>query len=242
MDNKPQSKYNFFGLVIDANKNAEPLPQLDAFKGLLLEAYTFTALIIHDQDHHDNGEPKRPHLHAYIKSDTKMTKKQMLNSVTDLLQIEPALISVECSNNEFLLCQYLTHQNHQEKHQYSRELIDTKNRAELDRLLDETRPTKQQQIDYDLQVLEDSKTILEVCKKIGLEKANRYRNIYNQITQEKKQDIDGLYHELNSHRDFITKLGEYIEDVYFDNSNDCLFYRMVKALYFKYYESIDLDR
>lgn len=241
MDNKPQSKYNFFGLVIDANKNAEPLPQLDVFKGLLINAYTFTALIIHDQDKHDNGEPKRPHLHAYIRSDLKMTKKQMLNSVIELLQIEPALISVECSNNEFLLCQYLTHQNHKEKHQYSRDLIDTKNRAELDRLLDETRPTKQQQIDHDLQVLESSHSILEVANKIGLEKANRYRNIYNQITQEKKQDIPSLYKELENYREFITKLGEYIEDVYFDWSQDTLFFRMVRALYFKYFDHIDID-
>lgn len=237
-----QNKYNYFGLVIDANKNAEPLPQLDAFKNALVNCnYALIALIIHDQDTHDNGAPKLPHLHAYVNTAVKMTKKQMLLATANTLDIDVCQISVECSNNEFLLCQYLTHQNHPEKHQYSKDLILTNNQPDLDRLLAETRPTKQQQLDHDLQVLTDSHSILEVATKIGLEKANRYRNIYNQITQEKKQDIPSLYKELETYREFITKLGEYIEDVYFDWSQDTLFFRMVRALYFKYFDQIDID-
>lgn len=238
----PQSKYNYFGVVINAKKNT--LNTLLELKELeeqifLHFKYKFFATIIHDKDIKENGQPKTEHLHAYISTDYKYTEKQMLKDISNTLQIETEQISIEGSNNEYLLCQYLTHQNHKEKHQYSASQVSAINDTELDRLLNETRPTKKDQLTLDLETLEHSKTIIEVAHQIGLEKANKYRNIFNQIKAEKKQDLDNLIKELTLYRNFVEDIIQATKRVFQDKSIDTQFYKLVQDLYQRYFEYCD---
>ena len=137
----------------------------------------FVATIIHNRDT-ENNKPKRTHLHAFIETPEKYTKKQFLGLLNDLLGINTDQITLELSNNRFLLVQYLIHKNDPTKAQYSRNEIDTNNSELLSKRLDETAPTK---ADKQHQILNDMlgcQTLTEFCEHQGVEIGNRYRDIF----------------------------------------------------------------
>ena len=237
MEKNPRSKYSYFGLVIEPEKEStNPDQELAHFQDLLLLVKSrLVATIIHDKDT-ENNEPKRIHLHAYISYAEKHTEKQVLSDISSLLDINPIRVSVRGSNNEFLLAQYLIHKNDKEKYQYSIEEIKSNNKEFILGLVSESAPTKPKNEDEDLQLsLKQCKSILELMDTIGLQQANRYRPIFNQIKQEQGTDIKSLYEQLNKYATFTKQIERLLTYEVFTDDIDRKS-QLYKALYqlFKY--------
>lgn len=196
------NKYQYFGVIINAQKESPQIvDDLRTFEHLLQECkeYQFLATIIHDNDVMDNNQPKRPHLHAFVdfgKGNDK-TINQALKHFSESLKIDKDQISIEGSNTDVLLVQYLTHQNHPEKAQYKAELITTNNRERLSTLLS---MTYQPPVDTD-KLIEEAlfkcRTLTDLINKVGVKDATKYRTTFNQIKDEQESNLAGLSRRLD---------------------------------------------
>lgn len=240
---KPQSKYNYFGLVFNAKKESpNTFEELEQISSRLLSINDlFISTIIHDRDTDSNGELKRTHLHAYIESAEKYTEKQLLSLVCEFVELEPVQVSISGSNNEFLLAQYLVHKNDPKKYQYELADINSNDIEKLHKLIENKTPTKEQQKNAILGEIKDSKTLLELAEKVGLDIANKYRPTFNQIKQEQRQDFDGLIKENQKLYQFIDKLDLLTKAVYFDGSQSTEFFRAVQDLFLAYFEQLKIN-
>lgn len=200
MEKTPTSKQKFyyFGAVINAKENSLfIIEDLRGYEAQLQDSleFSFIATIIHDQDKDIEGKAKLSHLHAFFRVAEPLTHRQALTTLRAVLQCEETQISVDGSNNDILLCQYLTHQNHPEKAQYSAELVKTNNREKLsDILAKKYEPPKNEQEEA-LEAVFSCITIADLAKEIGLDKANKYRGFFNQVKQEQRQDYESLKHK-----------------------------------------------
>lgn len=195
MKKSPQAKYNKFGVVLNAKKESiNPTEELTLFTSLLLgHKDFFVATIIHDKDILENGEPKTIHAHAFIETnDLKYTEKQFLKLINEILKIEENQITIEGTNNEFLLVQYMLHKNQPKKTPYPKEKIETNDLNKLNERLEETRPTKQSKEMELLEKFKTARSLLDLAEKIGISEANRYRSTFNQIKREQNLDYEGL--------------------------------------------------
>ena len=166
----------------------------------------------------------------------------MLNELVNRLMLDINQISVDGSNNPYLLGQYLIHKNDIKKTQYDRKLIDTNNIEKLNEILDEQRPTKDSKQAELLEHIKRSPTITELTDKVGLELANRYRPIFNQIKQEQRIDYQSLMHIRVKYYELLQTLYEKIKlGVYFDNSAKGDFYETMKQLLDRYKDEIETD-
>lgn len=192
---KNNEKYLSFGIVINAQKeSANPYQELAQLQATLLKHKEFfVATIIHDKDKDENNYNKITHLHAYIEfPNTKHTKKQLLELLSGCLNIEQIRLSIEPTNNGFLLVQYLTHKNDQNKHQYNYEDILTNNEDLLSIRYNQIYLTKEQRdanLEYDIKT---SKTMLEFLERQGIQNAKNYRNVFNDIKREQRLDLDRM--------------------------------------------------
>lgn len=204
---KNNEKYLSFGVVINAQKeSANPFQELAQLQATLLKHKEFfVATIIHDKDKDENNYPKITHLHAYIEfPNTKHTKKQLIDLLSGLLNIDQVRLSIAPTNNGFLLVQYLTHKNDQEKHQYSFTEILTNNDNLLSIRYNQIYISKEQRdanLEYDLKT---SKTMLEFLERQGVQNAKNFRAVFNDIKREQHLDLDRM---LN----LDTKLDNFIE-------------------------------
>lgn len=217
---KNNEKYLSFGIVINATKeSANPLNELAPLQATLLKHKEFfVATIIHDKDKDENNYTKITHLHAYIEfANTKHTKKQLLEQLAGLLNIDPIRISIEPTNNGFLLVQYLTHKNDQEKHQYNLEDVLTNNEELLRIRYNQIYLSKEQRdanLEYDIKT---SKTMLEFLERQGVQNAKNYRNVFNDIKKEQRLDLDRMISLDNKLDQFIEWLLEHKRII--ENSN-----------------------
>lgn len=157
--------------------------------------YKFVASIIHDKDTKVNGEPKTPHLHAYIENTTKDTKRAIVNELKELLKVGEECISVEPTNSAILQVQYLTHKNDRLKTQYAFEKIATNNPSLLKEKYETNykRPLTSDDIEQELFI---NATMTDLIKSVGLDIAKKYQSVFNQVKNEEKQDIKGLQNQL----------------------------------------------
>lgn len=211
MGKQQNEKYNSFGLVIDPQKeSANPYYELAQLQETLLGCKDFfVATIIHDKDKDKNNYPKITHLHAYIEPKTKMTKKQCLETFSALLSIDPLRISVDPTNNGYLLVQYLTHKNDQDKTQYSIDLVKTNNTDLLTLKYNEiyVSPTeRQEQLKRDIF---ECKTLSQLVNKQGLENTKKFQTIFNQIKREQGLDLDRFANIIDRLEFFIDWLEEH---------------------------------
>ena len=207
METPSNKKSRLWVVVINDKKEATQEQSVATFqkfqiKLLNYNIFRFIATIIHDKDQ-ENGEPKRTHLHIFIELNDQLTKRALLDQLTDLLEIDREQASIEATNNEFLGVQYLIHKNDQNKHQYDKEDIKTNNTELLDKRLGEQ---YQSQEDIITKAVIEELDITSLINKIGIEKANKYRPLFNQIKQEQKNDLQSLIEtnkELKEDREFL---------------------------------------
>ena len=138
-----------------------------------------------------------------------MTKKQCLETFSALLSIDPLRISVDPTNNGYLLVQYLTHKNDQDKTQYSLDLVKTNNTDLLTLKYNEiyVSPTeKQEQLKRDIF---ECKTLSQLVNKQGLENTKKFQTIFNQIKREQGLDLDRFANIIDRLEIFIDWLEEH---------------------------------
>lgn len=220
--NDPKQKYNIFTCVFNADKKStNPAKELALLQNTLLtDIFSFVATIIHDKDLTDNGEPKTIHMHAYIETNEKHTKKQFLDMISELLKIDREKISVEGTKSNVLMLQYLTHKNQPNKAQYEVEQILTNNKKLLIERMNTQYKTKEQKNNDLLADMKDCKTILELADKQGIETANKYRNTFNQIKQEQKQDYQALVKEIDLYKIILRKIYKLLNEPYITNQEN----------------------
>lgn len=219
--NDPKQKYNIFTCVINADKKStNPAEELELLQNTLTEIQSFVATIIHDKDLTDNGEPKRIHMHAYIETNEKHTKKQFIDILSELLQIDKLKISVDGTKSNVLMLQYLTHKNQPNKAQYEVDRIITNNKELLNERMNTKYKTKEQKNNDLLADITNCKTILELADKQGIETANKYRNTFNQIKQEQKQDYQSLIEQISLYRIILGKINKLLNEPYITNQEN----------------------
>ena len=201
-------KFTHWGIVLNAPKEKATTDQVNDFFNTALTAIQnynkikFFASIIHDKDKLDNGEPKTTHCHIVIETYEKLTQLGALKEFSNALGISKDLISVDGSNNEFLLIQYLTHKNQPTKTQYDYDQIITSNKEELElRYLNEYQDPEQKL----LETLESCETITELAKALGPTKANSLMRLFNAMKLERDNNIQI---ELKAYRHIAEKYTE----------------------------------
>ena len=220
--NDPKQKYNIFTCVFNADKKStNPAKELALLQNTLLtDIFSFVATIIHDKDITDNGEPKTIHMHAYIETNEKHTKKQFIDILSELLQIDKQKISVDGTKSNVLMLQYLTHKNQPNKAQYEIDRIITNNKELLNERMNTKYKTKEQKNNDLLVDMKNSKTILELAEKQGIETANKYRNTFNQIKEEEKQDYKSLLKQLELYKIILGKIYKLLNEPYITNQEN----------------------
>lgn len=194
--NKPQQKYNCFGVIFNANKKStNPSQELALLQSLLLKSFYFVATIIHDQWSESEllkKERTTIHLHAYIETEAKYTEKQFLQQLQDITKYQAEQITLEGSNNDILLLQYLTHKNDNTKYQFSNDSIITNNVDLYNTKYETIYKSKEQRTNELTSDIRNCKTLLELIEKQGLETANKYRNVFNQVKTEQRLNYEDL--------------------------------------------------
>ena len=230
--NDPKQKYNIFTCVLNADKKStNPAEELALLQNTLLtDIFSFVATIIHDKDLTDNGEPKTIHAHAYIETNEKHTKKQFLDMLTDLLKIDRQRISVDGTKSNVLMLQYLIHKNQPDKAQYEVDRIITNNKELLAERMNTKYKTKEQKQNDLLNDIKNCKSIIELADKQGIETANKFRNIFNQIKQEQKQDYQSLIKDINLYKIILEKIYKLLNEPYITNQENELRDSIIKIL------------
>ena len=219
--NDPKQKYNIFTCVINADKKStNPAEELELLQNTLTEIQSFVATIIHDKDLTDNGEPKTIHMHAYIETNEKHTKKQFIDILSELLQIDKQKISVDGTKSNVLMLQYLTHKNQPQKAQYQVDQIITNNKELLIERMNTKYKTKEQKQHDLLNDIKTCKSIIELAEKQGVETANKVRNLFNQVKQEQKQDYESLIKEINLLKIILAKINKLLNEPYITNQEN----------------------
>lgn len=189
-------------LTINAPKEK---PNRDILEGYLSSVTSyfvegFNASIIHDQDKEEDGKPKTIHLHCFIETPSKPTKKALLSDLKELLGINSDQVGIEATNSPILLVQYLTHQNHKEKAQYNEELIKTNDLTELShRLHTKYEKTKASQELLAIQTLQD---LIDIK---GVEYARKNKGLWKDLHEEQRTHYD-LELELERANEYIQEL------------------------------------
>lgn len=172
-------------LTINAQKeNASKVAELETLSTTLLSYYKepFIATIIHDQDKNEDGTPKTIHLHAFIETPLKPTKKALLDELIELTGYNAEQIGILATNNDYLLVQYLTHKNDKDKAQYDKTLVKTSDLLEY-----EARLNKGYEKPKTLEELfQNARTLEDLIKVIGIKEANKYYRLFLAYLEEKK--------------------------------------------------------
>ena len=229
--NDPKQKYNIFACVFNADKKStNPAEELELLQNTLTEIQSFVATIIHDKDLTDNGEPKTIHMHAYIETNEKHTKKQFLDMLTELLKIDRERISIDGTKSNVLMLQYLTHKNQPSKAQYEVDRIITNNKEILAERMNSKYKTKEEKENELKNDIKNCTTILDLMDKYGVDTANKVKGLFNQIKQEQKQDYQSLVKEIELYRIILRKIYKLLNEPYITNQENELRDSILKIL------------
>lgn len=187
--------------------------------------FTFFAGIIHDKDIAEDGEAKKLHCHILVSYDTKATKRALFDDIKEHIHdMSDEQISARPVKNITRAIQYLTHQNEPNKAQYSDDLIKTTNedflRQQLALKLDNEDFKKDSEIEIE-DMLECNGSMIEFAKRFGVNRANKLRGIFNQVSTESRQDYKSLREENDYLRITIKNIGEDLRKLQ-DTTNESL--------------------
>lgn len=188
-------KFNYFGIVLNAPKEKATHEQASDFFNATLSALKnynkckFFASAIHDQDKHEDGTAKTIHCHIELETFEKMTNLGALRDFCNATGVDKGLVSINGSNNLFLLVQYLTHKNDQDKHQYDYDVIKTNNAELCANLYNADYESKDDQL---MRALREANTINDFMQIVGPSDANKYRGLFKDMKIEQHQDFQGV--------------------------------------------------
>lgn len=150
--------------------------------------------ILHDKDtKQDTGELKHPHYHVVIYYRKEISKKQVLNRVSDCLMCGKSIITVQEKYSLNSSVRYLTHEfelinvdNFRKtyKHVYPRTALFTSDVLETKRIYETNTNSKEMSIELFSEIVQQSHNIYEVYQRIGIANARLYRNIIQDLWRE----------------------------------------------------------
>ena len=191
------SKSLNFGLVLNFEKGAPRdsiLSCYDNYINLLLKMPYFVCISpLHDKDvNTEDHEAKTIHMHIFITLEEKATLGHVLNEVSSLLHVDKKQISIEGSNNDFLLVQYLTHKNDKgAKYRYDPDLVKSNDIERFKELYSKeyVKPlTEKERLDM---AFEKATSITEFISILGdYSLANKMRPLFKDYMAEKRQFND----------------------------------------------------
>lgn len=188
------SKALNFGLILNFEKGATTgsiLSYYNNYIDLLLKLPYFVCISpLHDKDlKGENHEAKTIHMHIFISLTQKETLGHVLNEVSTLLHIDKKQLSIEGSNNDFLLVQYLTHKNDKgAKYKYDVDLVRSNDLERFKELYSKeyVRPlTEQERLSI---AFAEATSITEYISILGdYSLANKMRPLFKDYLAEKRQ-------------------------------------------------------
>ena len=206
---QPKTKHKIWLLSIEAQAKEKTsiIEELEAYQATLLKSvdFCFVATIIHDKDFKDNGEARKSHAHAFFELEDTKTLKQTLTLLKTALNCNEEQLSLEPTNSDILGVQYLTHKNQPQKAQYDFEKIKTNNNELLIARYSKTYQKPQSEEELLKEAFENSKTLWDFTQKVGFQQANKYRSMFNQIKQEKKENFEAIASERDKYLNGLDK-------------------------------------
>lgn len=155
---------------------ADCLAKVDALRTYLqnLPDIKDYAIILHNRDINELGEPKTPHIHfVYLNGKTKK-KSTWINAISNALGVSTLAVSLESYSSFEAVFQYLIHKNNPEKAQYSPdEIVTSIGQDEIEQYLSSTSVVAN--LDYFVGVVAKSDTLLDVMREIGIGLYQHYR-------------------------------------------------------------------
>lgn len=132
------------------------------------------AIILHNRDINELGEPKTPHIHfVYLNGKTKK-KSTWINAISNALGVSTLAVSLESYSSFEAVFQYLIHKNNPEKAQYSPdEIVTSIGQDEIEQYLSSSSVVAN--LDYFVGVVAKSDTLLDVMREIGIGLYQHYR-------------------------------------------------------------------
>ena len=206
-----KSKTDKIGLVVNPKKEStNPAKELALLQSKVVKSKNFVATIIHDRDLLENGELKTMHLHIYMELPKKCTLKAILSDFSQEYDLLLEQVSIMATNNDYLLVQYLTHKNDQDKTQYSIDNIKTNNK---DSMLVKWNKTYKTEEEIKLEILAESKTteFLELAKIYGVNQVNSLRGLIKDIRSEDKGTAKDLTRRLTIANSYCSDLADLLE-------------------------------
>lgn len=204
-------KYSNFGIIINAPKEKTTDQEISDFYASVISTIQdynkvkFFASAIHDKDHHEDGTPKRPHLHIMCETYEKSTHLGALRDFAKALGLDKDLISLEGSNNLALLVQYLTHKGKPNKHQYDYSIIKTSNAEYCEELynLEYVDPEKEL-----LDKIKSCRTTTELAETLGPTNATKFLRLFDRLQEDKKTNTADI---LRIHEHLREKYGQLLD-------------------------------
>ena len=226
---KPQktslnAQFDKVAIIIDP-KEKEPLnaqkEYLKAIRDCIVNCNTlgfFRASVIHDRDTNEDGTPKLVHCHAFLQAREKATLKAWLDLICEALKVDREQVSIEGTNNDYLLVQYLRHDRKDQKAKYEVDEIATNNGTLLTERLN-TEYVKP--VDPVEEALKSCTTLSEFMNKTDYLTANKFRSLFKDLHTERTQQIayDQLEREYHALQIFTRELLETLNLTL--NGNSC---------------------
>ena len=202
-------KFKYWGLILNApnEKATNPSEISDFFTTAVSSIQNYNKVLffaskIHDKDILEDGTPKTIHLHIMLETYETYTQLQALKEFSNALNVDKKLISLKGSNNLYLLVQYLTHKNDQNKAQYNFSEILTNNSEYLEELYNTEYVDRETQLK---DALRNAITIDDFIDRVGVMDANKLKGLFKELKIEQGQDFKTLYEKLGEiERDYIS--------------------------------------
>lgn len=168
------SQTNKFNIVINLPNKGNKFTSLDLQSACtsLFKEYSF---IFHDKDILESGELKVKHYHVVAKG-KRQRLITIINKLANLLNIDTTLVSCRKCVTYIGSLQYLIHKNDLEKYSYSEsEIVTNMDKDDLHSLIISSNDDIS--LDRIINLVQNSRSLTEVIKEIGLSSYVGYRNV-----------------------------------------------------------------
>lgn len=157
---------------------------LDNLKRYCDDYMQLYAYILHDKDILDDGTLKTPHIHlvGLLKHNTSRLCTT-INNIDDYIHTGTLAITIDKMSDIVGSIQYLVHKNDTNKYQYPFEnIVSNISIGELNTYMNSD--ARCMSIEYLIDIVEHTRSRIEIMRKIGLSNYHQYRNVINDIYNE----------------------------------------------------------
>ena len=154
--------------------------------------------------------------------------------LTKLTGYESNQITLEGSNNDILLLQYLTHKNDTKKYQFPIVEVWSNNEELFQAKYSMQYKSKEQRANELIKDIRECKTLIQLMERQGIETANKYRNSFNQIKREQGANLELMEDLIIRYENFLQDVKSYIRDFSFIDEEENYLIKKLEQLIHKY--------